>query len=276
MKRYRVIAALLAALLLLPACNAKPDASQSQEPAMEPGEVTISYESDLSEHRADENDPDSPVIFRYNNTIPTVSIQGGEDQAAAINAALRADAEAFKNGGGDEGRVSSAEVLEMARDRYENNPEFFTVFGGNYDMERIMREVRDTGQTLTLVYEDYYFLGGVHPSTRIMSRNFDVTRGEPLTLDGLSPQPEKFREFLEQSVLDQIHSGEVAEEGFFEDYEEKVSELLENQQWYFDENGLTVFANAEDLGPYAMGMLFFPIEYTQIAEMIHEKYLPTV
>lgn len=277
----RRLAALLAALLLLAACETKtPEGERSApEPPAASDTALVTVKTEEETYRAGENDPDSPVIFQFSGQLPVVSIENGEEQAQAVNAVLRADAEAFQNGR-EEGRVSAADVLEMARTQYREQPEFFTVFGAYLVMERTVSVVRNGGGVLSLLYSDFYDLAGAHPSAYLESRNFDLSEGALLTLDGLSPEPEAFRAFLVQSVLEQLGSPGFwgkeeldADSALFEGWEDAVPALLDSGQWYFDESGLTVFANAYDLGPYALGRLEFPIPYSQIAELIYEKYL---
>ncbi|MBQ4370112.1 MAG: DUF3298 domain-containing protein, partial [Oscillospiraceae bacterium] len=66
----------------------------------------------------------------------------------------------------------------------------------------------------------------------------------------------------------------VYRDALYDSYKEYVDDIIDDGFWYFDNEGITFFADEYVLAPYASGMLEFPIPYSSLAPYINEKYLP--
>ena len=58
---------------------------------------------------------------------------------------------------------------------------------------------------------------------------------------------------------------------FYEDYEERLINLLREDAWYLDEDGFHIIANEYEISCYAAGDFDFVIPYEQ-AHFLKEKY----
>ena len=104
---------------------------------------------------------------------------------------------------------------------------------------------------------------------------YDAQTGELLTLDKLTSDYDAFSGFVQEYMLTLAKEDETyASLELIEDLPSALSALLREGSWYFDENGLVLFSDVYELASYAEGIIRFTIPYTELENVIDEKWLP--
>ncbi len=145
---------------------------------------------------------------------------------------------------------------------------------GNADggMPRVFYEVRidsvnRMGSLLSILANDYIYLGGAHPDSGYHSWNFDLEKGEFVDLRSLTDVPEKLNEAIAFEIGMQVQNSVYAD-GLFDNWFDKLLEK-ENFDVYFDKNKLTVWAQEYEIGPHALGVPMFEIPYGMISRHLN-------
>lgn len=112
---------------------------------------------------------------------------------------------------------------------------------------------------LSLVYSYYEFTGGVHGNYVDRAYVFDSETGEELTLDKLTTDFDAFTAFMVQYMVEKAENEAYYSERIDpntlarEQYSAAFGALLREGSWYFGSEGLTVFSDAYEFGPFAAG-----------------------
>lgn len=122
---------------------------------------------------------------------------------------------------------------------------------------------------ITLFTKGVSSTGGAHPNVYCRSYVVNMTNGCPETVEGMLEPYGITTEELAEYVLEQIQTehGEVLYP--FDnagDLEKEVYRFLQEHQWYFNEEGMVVFANPYEIAAYAYGMIECDISYEVLEE----------
>ena len=225
------------------------------------------------------------LILSFSYDMPRVYSEAFAAPCDRINEALATLEETFYTGDsyGHEGHyMGYSAMLEIAEDNYtyvaETGESGLPLELSDALSARVTR-VSDT--VLSVVYSESLYTGGAHGLYGAQALNFDMATGEPLTLDRLSSDYDALAEELTQKMLamieedaDGYYSERILEEFLFEKtLEEAIRGLLREGSWYFDNEGMVIFSDLEELGPYAAGIVEFHIPYEELAGKIDEQWM---
>lgn len=241
----------------------------------------------ISRHSETYMDPQNGTepILEFGYDIPVVFIEGRDVANAAINEHISALTETYQTGN-DYGYGTSSGLnlfLEMATDNYS-----YIVNSGEsslpmlYSANQSVKVTRADERILGLLYTNHSFTGGAHGSYYDRAYVFDTETGERVTLDMLSSDVDSFKSFLHDYMLSLYE----ADEGGY--YTERVSEdilfgttvsdaiaaLIREGSWYLGEDGLVIFSDIYELGPYAAGICEFVVPYEQLSDKMDGRFLP--
>lgn len=241
----------------------------------------------ISRHSETYMDPQNGTepILEFGYDIPVVFIEGRDVANAAINEHIAALTETYQTGN-DYGYGTSSGLnlfLEMATDNYS-----YIVNSGEsslpmlYSANQSVKVTRADERILGLLYTSHSFTGGAHGSYYDRAYVFDTETGERVTLDMLSSDVDSFKSFLHDYMLSLYE----ADEGGY--YTERVSEdilfgttvsdaiaaLIREGSWYLGEDGLVIFSDIYELGPYAAGICEFVVPYEQLSDKMDGRFLP--
>lgn len=226
----------------------KTEDTESTEEESAESRVTISYEA-LPNDRTLE---DGTIIVSAFYQRPTVTVEGNEDAAAAIKQEFDSDEEAFYIRGDE---------LETEAKAY------FTEGTGEvivpYANEVKYTDKRADGRIISFERSNYSNLGGVHGNTYVSGLNFDTRTGARLTLDDIAEDKESFLAAAKEYVL-LLCESDAYKNRLMPGYEDYLNDILQDDLWYLDEEGITFIANTDTLAAYAEGTLQFTVPYENL------------
>ncbi len=226
----------------------KTEDMESTEEESTENRVIISYEA-LPNDRTLE---DGTIIVSAFYQRPTVTVEGNEDAAAAIKQEFDSDEEAFYIRGDE---------LETEAKAY------FTEGTGEvivpYANEVKYTDKRADGRIISFERSNYSNLGGVHGNTYVSGLNFDTRTGARLTLDDIAEDKESFLAAAKEYVLSLCES-DAYKNRLMPGYEDYLNDILQDDLWYLDEEGITFIANTDTLAAYAEGTLQFTVPYENL------------
>lgn len=226
----------------------KTEDTESTEEESTESRVTISYEA-LPNDRTLE---DGTIIVSAFYQRPTVTVEGNEDAAAAIKQEFDSDEEAFYIRGDE---------LETEAKAY------FTEGTGEvivpYANEVKYTDKRADGRIISFERSNYSNLGGVHGNTYVSGLNFDTRTGARLTLDDIAEDKESFLAAAKEYVL-LLCESDAYKNRLMPGYEDYLNDILQDDLWYLDEEGITFIANTDTLAAYAEGTLQFTVPYENL------------
>ena len=254
-----------------PSPAAEPTETETPESAAE-GRLFVEISRTGEEFRSDDG---HTLLLNYSCAAPTVTMEGRAAAAAAINETLERERVLFADGSEDQEGLSGREAfLDAAREDLAWRMEQ----GVSEDMVpfQLCREVQVTRgdrRVLSLAFTDESFAGGAHGYAFHWGLNFDTLTGEVLTLSDLS-EDETFLDDCAQRLFEVASGPEYVMQGLFDDYADYLPGLLRENNWYFTPEGLTVLANAYEVGPYAAGTFAFTLPWNWLVWHVKPEYAP--
>lgn len=283
---------------LPPLPTALPDETPAPEPTQTPAEenaapelpdephvlanhVVVGISKSVQEFFDQQNGTQKILTFSYET--PAVYIEGREEASEAINEYIARLNETYVTGN-DYG-VGTADglnvMLESAQDNYyvavENNLDLPLEFAS----EMSVKTKRLDENTVNLVYTSYLFTGGAHGNYGDRAYVFDSETGELLTLEKLADSVDKLTAYLTECMMkliaedkDQYYSQRIPE-GYLIDMstEDAIKALVREGSWYFDGEGMCIFSDPYEIGPYASGIIEFHIPYSDLRGHIGSKWI---
>ena len=124
-------------------------------------------------------------------------------------------------------------------------------------------------QYQTLFTKWFSHSGGAHPNTFCKAYVVNLTDGGQETFESMI-QPyglttERVVTFATERIRKE-HGEDLFETDSDDTLEEWVYEFTRENQWYFNEKGLVLFANPFDIAPYAYGMIECEISYEELEQ----------
>ena len=299
MKKKGLSLLLCAALSLsLAACSTKPETPA--QPTAEPTAIPVTAapettaaptETPAAENRnvpvisvRCENEDfytadNAALLLVYACAEPSVSMNGNDAAAAAINEALHKQYTDFAVGAesGSEYSISGKEnYLAAAKEELARQTENGDASGfSSYSLMRQMNVRYNARYLLSITYDDTSYLGGAHGYTGRCGHTFDIRTGRELTLADLTDNYDAFLSAAVDQLKDIISYGaEYAAYGLNDGYEDQLAGLFRDGNWYFNDEGLVLMANPYELAGYAAGLIEFTLPYAWLAYQIKADYLP--
>jgi len=122
------------------------------------------------------------------------------------------------------------------------------------------------GGILSILFNQYWYLGGAHGGTILYADTVDVTRGVRLMLEDVFKVGE---EVYMEKILDYIIAEMDKEHDmYFGDYAELARATFNNMNFVLTDEGLTFFYQEYDVAPYVAGMPTFVIPYSEFSGML--------
>ena len=169
----------------------------------------------------------------------------------------------------------SRNLLQYARAHLEEvGKEYFYSFS-NYQEVAVGRH--DT-EVVSLMVLSSVYSGGTHPNSVQTAWNLDLAEKKVLRLeDVLYPEGVQLLADMVKQQIDEKFLP-LGENGLFSDYAEVIAASFAGDPmtpyWYFNDQGLVIFYNQYELGPYAAGIIKTQIRYQELQGILREEYFP--
>lgn len=202
-------------------------------------------------------------LLTVESKVPIVKIKGNEVASSKINT--------YYDGVKKEFQAKVQEFLDYAEENYGSRPNEDLQYWNSYALGLSYSPARVDDKVVSLVRAYYEFAGGAHPNSLKYAENFSVDTGEKLTLKDITKDEVEARTEINDYIL-KLTQGEAYKGYFFEGYEKDLPKILEENTWYFSNEGLVVIANEYIIGPHALGILEFTIPYKD-ATFLKTEYI---
>lgn len=170
---------------------------------------------------------------------------------------------------------NSRNLLEYAQDSLE--------LGGadsfySYSNYQELGVARHDSKVVSLVVLSSVYSGGAHPNTVQTAWNLDMEQRRVLTLeDVLHPGgAERLAGIVKSRIEEKFLS--LGENALFADYDETIEGAFASgamtPYWYLNDQGIIIFFNQFELGPYASGIVKAQISYGELEGILLESYFP--
>lgn len=270
MKRYPALCLAALLTLSLSACgstagpsstsivseaSSAPVASQPQPPTVTLSKETVNFQSD-----------DGKVVLLSSEwNTAAVSIPGNESAQTAVQSDLDQILKAFLSIS-QESR-QKAEVLYQEEEPIVDN----SAYPALYHALNITR-TRCDGDVISLVIDETSYTGGAHGSDYRYARNYDTATGQVLRLSDLGDGVGDVAGDIIVSFINQIHD----KDGLFFNKVKKsdLKDLVTDDLFYFNRNGLVFIAGQYSFQSYAEGIVEFTISYDDLKGILRDAYNP--
>lgn len=172
--------------------------------------------------------------------------------------------------------ADSANLYEYAVDFVrENGTDYFYSFS-NYQQMGVARH----DETMTsLIAVSSLHSGGSHPNSVQVAYNLDISNQRILRLEDIIEEkaaPELAR--MVREAVDEKFAVIDGGNGLFEDYGDTIANSMVygnmTPYWYLNDQGLVVFYNQYELGPYAVGIINAELSYADLEGILQADYFP--
>jgi len=128
-------------------------------------------------------------------------------------------------------------------------------------------EFLESLDVLSVLFINFFYLGGAHPGSYYWSTNFDFTTGQELALSDLFAPGSAYLERISENCIQQL-----VEKLEFEIWEEGAAPSEENyQDWALTSQGLLIILDEYQVAPYAAGPQQVIVPYDILVDIIHPQ-----
>ncbi len=127
----------------------------------------------------------------------------------------------------------------------------------------------ETEQYMTLFTQCVSSTGGVHPNVYCQAYVVDLTNGCPENLEQMLKTYGLTTKNVVEYATEKIrfeHGEDLYDYDDSRDLEKEVYRLVQDNQWYFNDKGLVLFANPYEIAAYAYGMIECEISYEELEQ----------
>ena len=138
--------------------------------------------------------------------------------------------------------------------------------------EIISEAVRADEKVLSIFHDQYIYLGGAHPDYLWYGDSFDTETGKHLIFTDVVTDPEKFFDLTDEKLKEQ-YADIYDYMNDFTEYRQNLSyEEYRNVCWTVDYEGVTVYFNPYELGPFAMGAQVVKVLFSEAPEVFSDRF----
>lgn len=212
-------------------------------------------------------DDDDQALLYENRCMPTF-ISGDPQRSEWVSGILGNIERDFN--------TDSTNLYDYARDYVQDNGTEFFYSYSNYQQLGIARHDE---AVVSLIALSSLYSGGSHPNSVQVAYNLDIANQRVLKLEDiiLEQSAPALAKLVREAVDDKfaVIDGEI---GLFEDYGETIDNSMAygvmTPYWYLNNQGLVIFYNQYELGPYAAGIIKVELPYEALDGVLSEDYYP--
>ena len=205
------------------------------------------------------------LLLAVEENCPVVTVEGNEEAERLINRAFE------QQHGKNEIKIQS--YLDTAEsDFYSLEEEEIQNWEG-YHYSYMYETMYNSGKILSLKAVQKQEMGEEDTEQEVVAYSFYVPEGKLLTLYDVFSDESAARTIVEQYIRETVTS-EPYEKYLLEDYESYVSDILTEDDFYLDEQGLVIICNTSLLTEEEAGVIEISVPYEALKDVINEQYLP--
>ncbi|MCR4655493.1 MAG: right-handed parallel beta-helix repeat-containing protein [Lachnospiraceae bacterium] len=265
----------------------KPAEPEKKEESEKPAEPDNKTESDNKSEPGKAETADTELISYTAKSHPMELkdedrvLAGGNYYELILSAE---DKEKYPELSGEIDRLNQAEEKDLNGffENYEAEIQEFMANTGNdaaYSSERYLMPLRADSLVFSFAISDYEFLGGAHGSTTYRTFNYDPKTGKSIAFSDVV----KDTDGLPTAVFKELSQSEDYSD-YYKEYPDGEKELYdalgsklesggEGLLWALDYEGLWVFFDNYEIGPYAMGAPSALITFKDYPELFSDQYI---
>lgn len=267
--KQRMMTLLLVICLLCTSCagtdkkNTETETTQGKDEEEQEGQAgavpEISY-TDYSQECIDEDT--GTVVLKIEENCPVVTLPGNEDAQNFMNRAF--EQQHAKN------EIKQESCFSKADDAFSALAEEEQGQWSNYRYRYMYETMYASKNILSLKASQVEEMGEEQPYQDVVAYTFYVPEGKLLTLSDVFSDEKAVREIAAQYIQEKVNSPEYAKY-LLEDYESYVYDILTEDDFYFNEQGMVIICNANLLTEYAAGVIEITVPYEALKDVMDEK-----
>lgn len=266
--KQKIIALFLGICLLCTACAGEEkqkipiETSEKQEENKVEGKVPeVTYE-DYSKDLTEEES--GILLLQVKENFPQVILEGNAEAEELINRVF--EQQHTRN----EIRIESD--LDTAEDDFYSLEEEELAQWSGYSYSYTYETMYHSSKILSMKASQQEELGTEQPFWDVVAYTFYVPEGKLLTLSDVFLDERAARTVVEQYIQEKVTSEKYA--GYLlEDYESYISDILTEDVFYLNEQGLVVICNANLLTKQEAGVIEITVPYDALKGVINEEYV---
>lgn len=230
---FTILGCLLVATLLC-SCG-------TEQPRVETVEITM---EELSQHVETE---EGVLLLDVKASYPILTASVESELIPEFNKLFKERAEQYIQG------VLNTYLAEDAEDnviqRYADLGEHFSPYVFIFSADITHQQ----DGLLSLLWNQYSYIGGAHGYTAYDGETYDLNTGEPLSLGDLLDM----KDDEAYALVEQRYQGvlQAHPKDFYSEASQFVSENIQNIEYYLGADGVNVFFQVYDVAPYAAGRI---------------------
>lgn len=174
-----------------------------------------------------------------------------------INAFYRREANRFSN-------YASTQLQKSAIQNYEYTLKNDFPFHA-YDAVMKYTVTLNADCLLSTYFDQYEFTGGAHGNTIRSSSNWDLITGQPIEMEDLFEASEDYSRIVITQIINLANQQFRKNENiYFDDYKELIIKYFNPSHFNLNPEGITVYYQQYEIGPYVSGIITFDIPYNRL------------
>ncbi len=165
------------------------------------------------------------------------------------------------------------QAAEIAKSDYDDMSEEEKKGFGGYSYGMSYKMTYASTKILSIQAECFEWRGDSQVNVWSSAYCFDCASGDLLYLSDIFSDVKAARKIVERHILDTVSSKEY-KEGLLDDYESYIPDVLTENVFYLDGNGLAVLCNPGLVTSYEMGVIKIEVPYGELEEVMEKQYLP--
>lgn len=197
-------------------------------------------------------------IFKFTIEYPEITSTDYPDAAALICAEIESQVAAYAE--------NAEELYQEAIEAYDESQQEDYPFHP-WEAYIMYQLTHNADGLLSLYIDQYLYFGGAHGSTLRSSATWELTQGTQRTLDSFGKPGTDYQSFILETIVQQArynaaHDPDVM---YFDDYPDLIKENFDPQSFYLTPDGLVIYYQQYEIGPYVMGLIEFTIPTDALA-----------
>jgi len=143
-----------------------------------------------------------------------------------------------------------------------------SVLANHWMIEINGKQASATPRTVTMSISEYSYLGGAHPNSRQTYLNFNKKTGQLIQIEDFIANKELLLNLAEQKFREAYNltpAQDLTAAGLFE------NQLVLPQNFAITQEGLRLFYNTYEIGPYAAGTYEVNLPWTRLEDVLKEN-----